>query len=234
MSPAYGAQPAHTPRSTTRQPNPRETIARILEAAAEEFALHGLEGCRINQVAQRAAVTKQLIYHYFIGRDQLYAAMLEKVSLRGIDELLALDLDRLPAIPALEVMLNTIFDQYRRRPYLMRLALDQNFHGATYLSHRNGLPQARKQVIDRFEQIVDRGIVSGEIHGDIDPREFFVFAFTLMTGCFFNGATMSAYVNRDLTSDEAFDRWRRGAVSMIFRSLIPHDAGSASLGGASA
>nr|WP_275422929.1 TetR/AcrR family transcriptional regulator [Paenibacillus mucilaginosus] len=43
----------------------------ILQAAREEFFEKGYTGARIESIAKRAGINKQLIYHYFKGKDQL-------------------------------------------------------------------------------------------------------------------------------------------------------------------
>jgi len=51
--------------------NAERTRKLILEAAREEFFEKGYTGARIESIAKRASVNKQLIYHYFKGKDQL-------------------------------------------------------------------------------------------------------------------------------------------------------------------
>ena len=53
------------------------TRAKILEAAREEFASHGMAGARIEAIARRAGMSKQLLYHYFASKEALLEATLE-------------------------------------------------------------------------------------------------------------------------------------------------------------
>ncbi len=53
------------------------TRAKIMAAARDEFAAHGLAGARIEAIAKRAGIAKQLIYHYFSGKEALFEATLE-------------------------------------------------------------------------------------------------------------------------------------------------------------
>jgi TetR/AcrR family transcriptional regulator len=52
------------------------TKLRLLNAATFEFAERGFAGARIDEIARRAQLNKQLIYHYYGGKKQLYAAVL--------------------------------------------------------------------------------------------------------------------------------------------------------------
>jgi AcrR family transcriptional regulator len=75
--------PAHTARRrTTAIPHGRDrelTRAAILTAAEEEFARHGLDGARTEEIALRSGVTKGMIYHYFESKEKLYEAALEQL-----------------------------------------------------------------------------------------------------------------------------------------------------------
>ncbi|MBB6732086.1 TetR/AcrR family transcriptional regulator [Cohnella zeiphila] len=51
--------------------NAERTRGTILQAAKEEFFEKGYTGARIESIAKRAGVNKQLIYHYFKGKDEL-------------------------------------------------------------------------------------------------------------------------------------------------------------------
>lgn len=48
------------------------TRARIVDAARKEFSAHGFAGARMERIAQRANAKKQLIYHYFAGKEALF------------------------------------------------------------------------------------------------------------------------------------------------------------------
>ena len=57
-----------------RRRDPVATKAALLHAAVVEFAAKGLAGARIDEIAQRAGVNKQLVYHYFGSKEEIYAA----------------------------------------------------------------------------------------------------------------------------------------------------------------
>src|SRR6202795_5235111 len=69
-------------RSDTTKPQRRDPAAtrqKLLTAARREFAKSGLAGARVDEIAARAGVNKQLVYHYFGDKDALYLAVLEWV-----------------------------------------------------------------------------------------------------------------------------------------------------------
>jgi hypothetical protein len=53
------------------------TRARLLEAATEEFARHGIAGARVDRIAAAARANKNLIYVYYTNKETLFRAVFE-------------------------------------------------------------------------------------------------------------------------------------------------------------
>lgn len=49
-----------------------KTKEKILQAALHEFAIHGLAGARVDEIAKVAGVNKAMIYYHFTGKDALF------------------------------------------------------------------------------------------------------------------------------------------------------------------
>lgn len=56
---------------------PPATYDRILRAALDEFAEHGLAGARVDRIAERADVNKAMIYYHFSSKEKLYHTVVE-------------------------------------------------------------------------------------------------------------------------------------------------------------
>ena len=64
--------------------NKEESIAeqnrtKILSAAEKEFALHGLKGARLQEIADRADLPKTNVLYYFKTKEGIYLALLEQI-----------------------------------------------------------------------------------------------------------------------------------------------------------
>src|SRR3954468_18941126 len=79
-----------------RERNPQRSKERILSAALTEFAAHGFAGARVEAIARRAGLNKQLISHHFRGKLGLYRAVMNRRRNTGGDEVIA-DLGPMPA-----------------------------------------------------------------------------------------------------------------------------------------
>jgi AcrR family transcriptional regulator len=92
------------------------TRRRLLAAAADEFAAHGIAGARVDRIAAAAASNKAQIYHYFGSKDRLFDAVLEDIAGRVATEV-PIDVDDLPAYAG------RLFDRYEDDPRVARLAI---------------------------------------------------------------------------------------------------------------
>lgn len=111
-----------------RRRDPVATKAALLRAAVAEFAGKGLAGARIDEIAQRAGVNKQLVYHYFGSKDDIYAAALETVYAEIRERERGLHLGDLPPEAAMERLIGFSFDYLAEHPEFLALLNDEN-HG---------------------------------------------------------------------------------------------------------
>ncbi|MFD6391131.1 TetR family transcriptional regulator [Nocardia sp. NPDC060259] len=90
------------------------TRERILAAAKAEFAEFGIAGARINRIAAAANASKDRLYAYFPGKNELYVAVTERWTSQTAVET-ALSADDLPAY------VGRLFDHFVAHPDNARL-----------------------------------------------------------------------------------------------------------------
>lgn len=89
--------------------------ARLLQAATDEFAAHGIAGARIDRIGAAAGVNKAQIYTYFGDKDQLFDIVM--------DTHVARILDQVPFTPNdLPGYSGRLFDFLLANPHQLRLA----------------------------------------------------------------------------------------------------------------
>ncbi|MVU81494.1 TetR family transcriptional regulator [Nocardia sp. ET3-3] len=71
-APAPGRRPRRAPTAADRRRDAERSRQALLEAALDEFAAKGFDGARVQEIADRAGVNKQLIAYYFGGKEGLY------------------------------------------------------------------------------------------------------------------------------------------------------------------
>lgn len=108
------------PRKTPNQSRSAETVASIIEAAAQVLEAEGLEGFNTNAVARRAGVSIGSLYQYFPGKDALTVALMRRETARFNEEAAAA-LDQRSGKAALEYLIGASVRQQLKRPVLARL-----------------------------------------------------------------------------------------------------------------
>ncbi len=91
-----------------------KTKARLLTAAVDEFAEHGLAGARVDRIAAAASSNKQMIYAYFGSKDQLFDAAFSSYVGGSLDRV-DFDASDLPAYAGM------MFDHFETHPEMLRL-----------------------------------------------------------------------------------------------------------------
>ena len=91
------------------------TRRRVLDAAAAEFAAHGIAGARVDRIAAAAKVNKAQMYGYFGSKDGLFDAVFGE-HLAAIVDAVPLDAEDLPGYAV------RLYDEYLAHPELVRLA----------------------------------------------------------------------------------------------------------------
>src|SRR5215831_12558273 len=69
----------------TRRRRKAERPKEIVEAAFEEFSRNGYAATTLDQIAERAGVTKGTIYVYFANKEQLFISMVREVTKATLD-----------------------------------------------------------------------------------------------------------------------------------------------------
>lgn len=196
-----------------------ETIHRIIRAARWEFSESGIAGARMEKIAARAGVTKQLLYHYFDSKKHLFSAVLDERTDRIFSGLLGIDLD--PEMPehALRAFLNLMFNQYQEDPNLANIAQEAiAFHNEPNAEHTK-FPDMAPALVAKIEPILTQGINAGLFRKDINPRYFLAMASLIISGGFTNSYMLSSILRFDTNSDEGLKKWRAFAIDFVIDAM---------------
>ncbi|MFJ5679651.1 TetR/AcrR family transcriptional regulator [Streptomyces sp. NPDC093097] len=92
------SSPASGPGARRQRLDEDQRRAQIITAAVEELADRGYDGLTLTRVAERAGVSKGLIWHYFAGKDDLMEST-AKATMTSIRHRIAGTLDLTDPVP---------------------------------------------------------------------------------------------------------------------------------------
>jgi AcrR family transcriptional regulator len=191
--------------------------ANILSVATEEFSKKGLDGARVDEIAERTHTVKRMIYYYFGSKDGLYRAVLEKAyeDIRSLEA--SLDLDSYSPEQALRVLVGATFDYHIEHPDFVRLVMNENIHHGNHIGQL-AIIQARKStIVSMLRKLIDRGVLERSFRKDLDPIELHM---SISALCFYNVSnryTFSQIFDRDMSSPKALKRRRETVIDTIER-----------------
>lgn len=206
-----------SPSGNHRDPN--RTREAILAAAQDEFALKGLSGGRVDEIARRSRANKRMIYHYFGDKQGLYLAALERVyeDLRGSER--TLELADLEPEAAIKRLIEFNFDYCRHHPALISLINNENLHHARYLRQSKKVRELHSPFVRLIGDILKRGVAKGIFRRGLDPVELYVSIAALSFFYFSNNWTLSEIFGRPLGTDAACRRRKRRNVEIILDAI---------------
>ncbi|MGE0004408.1 MAG: TetR family transcriptional regulator C-terminal domain-containing protein [Parvibaculaceae bacterium] len=168
------AEPKQKIQGKTRIQAINEDI--ILAAALEVFSAYGYRGSTVDQIAERARMSKPNLLYYFRRKDDIYRAVLEKTLADWLRPLRGLDPDGEP-LEEIEKYVRVKLAMSRDNPKASRLFANEMLHGAPAIG--DFLSGPMKLLVDDTANIVKGWIARGGIAA-IDPYHL-IFTIWAMT-----------------------------------------------------
>ena len=187
----------------------------VLDAGLAIFSTLGLHGASLDQIAERAGLSKTNLLYYFPSKDALYLAVLRRVLDVWLDPLQALDArnepaDALRAYIRMKVMLS------RDAPQASRLFCLEIIQGAPLL--RAELEGPLRALVDAKAAVLSGWMAQGRI-APHDPHHL-IFSIWAITQHYADFATqVDAITGRDLSDPDFFETTVASTQRLILASL---------------
>jgi AcrR family transcriptional regulator len=183
--------------------DPDATQRRILAAACTEFAMKGLGGARVDEIAARAKTNKRMLYHYFGNKTDLFKRTLEDAYAAFREAEAKLNIERDEPITALRRLVAFTWDYYLAHPEFITLVNSENLHKARHLKSSRVMEKVNKPFVARMEILLARGADAGVFREKLDPVQILVTVAGLGFHYLNNRYTGSIVYGRNLMSADA-------------------------------
>lgn len=206
-----------------KQRNAGETQERILQAATDEFAVHGYDGARMERIVRNAGCNIRMAYHYFGGKEQLYLAALERVYTEIRQREKELKLNHLEPVEAMRRLVEFTFDHMLHHPEFTSLVRNENLLGGRMLEQSATVAQQTTPLVGLITDILARGADAGVFRRGVDPLHLYIDILSLSLTHISNRHTLSIIFQKDL-ADPAWLDERRGHAVEVILSCLEHRA----------
>jgi TetR/AcrR family transcriptional regulator len=200
---------------------PEESRAAILQAAAHEFAEHGIAGARTDAIARTARVNKALLYYYFQDKETLYGAVLDD-AFSGLKATVfrVLDTDSPPRDKMMAyagayfdfIASNQLYPRLMQRE-MMRAREGQSQHidkiVKTYI----------RPIFGRVSELIQKGIAEGEFR-PVNPAHFVPSMVAMIVFYFSSAPMMQKIVGFNPLTPERIAERRAAVLDFISAALF--------------
>ena len=200
---------------------PEESRAAILQAAAHEFATHGVAGARTDAIAREARVNKALLYYYFKDKETLYGAVLDS-AFAGLKSAVFQVLDSdLPPREKIMAYAGAYFDHIASNQIYPRLMQREMMRARE--GHSPHIDKIIKQYIHpifvRVSEVMREGIAQGEFR-PVNPAHFIPSIIAMIVFYFSSAPVMQKIVGFNPLAPERIAERRAAVLDLISSALF--------------
>lgn len=164
----------HDAERVSGKRDPARTRERILAHATDEFARHGYGGARVDRIVQRAGISKNLLYHHFSGKEELFVGVMEmnyELMRRHHHDLRIADLD---PVEAMEKLVRYTFQHFIEYPEIISLLNTENLYKAKHIAKSKKIKTLYHPLVDTIRMQLQRGQAQGRFRAGVDPVDLFI------------------------------------------------------------
>jgi AcrR family transcriptional regulator len=210
---------AKAKRTLKWQRDPEGMRLRILEAAKQEFAAHGLAGARVDRIAAQAGANKRMLYYHVGNKEDLYLAVLEGAYEKIRAEERSLDLEQLDPPEAIRTLIDFTWNYFLRNPEFLALLNSENLARAKHLKRSTKVKSMHSPFVEMIRTVVRRGVASGDFPVAVDPVQLYISIAGLSFFYLSNSATLGFIFGRDLLTKPARDERLEHMVALVLAAL---------------
>ncbi|MBU4527337.1 MAG: TetR/AcrR family transcriptional regulator [Hoeflea sp.] len=199
-----------------------ENEEKILDAALEEFSVHGFRGATIDRIAAHAGMSKPNLLYYFRRKQDIYEALIARLLDTWLEPLRELDAIGDP-LPELQSYIRRKLEMARDFPRESRLFANEMLQGAPRIKRL--LQSELKPLVDEKAEVLKGWMKAGKINA-VDPRHliFSIWSTTQHYADF--DVQVQVILGPDRGADGRFEDAARYLETLFLDGLRPKTSGA--------
>ncbi len=153
-----------------RHKDPESRRAEILAAAMATCAEKGFFSTRIDDIAERAGVSKGAIYHHFDSKQDVFLTLLEQLIDESVGMIAELDATGATAEESLRALTDSLLAMTRESPLLVKGLFELYLVSMRDPEFRARFMRHYDAMIDAATHIIARAMERGELSSELDAE----------------------------------------------------------------
>lgn len=219
--PATAEAPARgTPSARSRVRRQRQADGkrrRIIGAGLEMFSRYGLHGASLDQIADRADVSKTNLLYYFGSKEELYLSVLRELLGDWLEPLRSLGLEQAPG-EAIGEYVGRKLAMSRDQPEASRLFCLEMIQGAPMLGAE--MAGELRDLVELKSEVVRGWIARGEL-APVDPHHFIFLLWSTTQHYADFAVQVRALTGHGLDEQPFFDEALANIRGIVLNGVLP-------------
>ncbi|WP_449549394.1 TetR family transcriptional regulator [Lelliottia amnigena] len=194
---------------------------KIFQSAIALFAEYGLNGARMEQIAEKAGTTKRMVVYHYKTKENLYLMALEYVytQIRASEK--QLSLAGLPPVEALVHLVESTFDYHADHPDYIRIICMENMQRGRFMQQSSYLRQVNRSALDLLDAILRRGKEKQLFNQTVDARDLHRLISSFSFHYVANSYTFTLLFEDGADEQAQRQHYRKMAVQVALRYTCP-------------
>jgi TetR/AcrR family transcriptional regulator len=200
-----------------RSGDPTRVREKILKLAIDEFGRIGFEGARVDRIAERCNVSKNMLYYYFKSKEGLFVAALERMYEVFRNEQRDLSVRASDPLVAMQQLIEHTFSALENNPHAIRLLNEENKHRGKYIRKSKRIRDLYNPLVETLSFILERGRKDGVFRPGLDPAVVYLTLSSLCYHYLSNQYTLEIALNKDLSSVSSRKEWLQHVTNLVLQ-----------------
>lgn len=192
----------------------------LLQTAITLFSAGGYDGASVNDIVNRAGVSKRMVYHYFKNKALLY----QEALFFAFNELAKLENEAVASADSLEQAVKNLICVYfgfpREHPDFSRLLRWENLNGGKGIQDSK-FPLSKDHVIKFLRAAIKREADGKRWRKDLEPNQLLITIIGICQVYTSHRYTLSQGLHRDLGTPSAIKRGMANAEHYLLTGMRP-------------
>jgi TetR/AcrR family transcriptional regulator len=193
----------------------KNTRQRILRYSTIEFAAKGYDGARVDSIARRCRLSKNMLYHYFHSKEGLFIAVLESAYETFRMQQRDFVVRHADPVDAMRQLVAYTFEALLENQHIIALLNTANLHKGRHMRRSRVMRSLYDPLLDTIREILERGAATGAFRPNIDPLNLYLSLSALAYNYISNQHTLKFAFGINFMTKPRRDAWLAHITDLI-------------------